>query len=407
MAVYRAAWLLPISGPPIRDAWLQTAAGRIMVLGSPRTGAHLPSNALDLGQVAILPGLVNAHTHLELSWMKGRVTNVPDFPSWIREVIRLQRLDVADPGERTAAISAAVADARATGTVLFGDISNTLETVPILRSSNKPAAVFHELIGFKGERADELFSKAAERQKAAGCPETVRCWFSAHAPYSVSPALFRLIADDAALRPNARYSVHLAESAAETEFLKTGKGPWRALLEDLGAWDAAWTTPECDAVTYLDDLGFLSERALVVHGTQLGGEHLFKLKTTGASLVTCPRGNELTRAGTPPISEFFRAGLNVAIGTDSLASVPDLNVFSELAALRRLAPEIEASKLLQAATLGGAKALGFEADFGTLDVGKRDELICVDVPPDISDVEEWLVSGIAQPQIHPLKHGGV
>jgi cytosine/adenosine deaminase-related metal-dependent hydrolase len=123
------------------------------------------------------------------------------------------------------------------------------------------------------------------------------------------------------------------------------------------------------------------------------------LARRGATIVTCPRGNRLTGAGSPPIAEFYAAGLRVAVGTDSLASVPDLNLFSELTELRRLAPAIPARLLLESATLSGARALGWETEFGAIEPGMRAALIAVSVPDDSADVEEYLVGGIQPEQV--------
>ena len=126
-----------------------------------------------------------------------------------------------------------------------------------------------------------------------------------------------------------------------------------------------------------------------------------RLGATGATLVTCPRGNRRTGAGAPPIADFFESGVRVAIGTDSLASVPDLNVFAELAEMRRLAPAFQRG-LLESATISGAQALGFESDFGTIEAGKLDRLIAVELDGFVPNVEEFLVSGIDASQIRWL-----
>jgi cytosine/adenosine deaminase-related metal-dependent hydrolase len=164
-------------------------------------------------------------------------------------------------------------------------------------------------------------------------------------------------------------SVHLGESVEEIAFLAGGTGPWRSLLDHLGVWDESWTAPACGPVEYLDRLGFLDERVLCVHGVHLTDAALEALAGRRATLVTCPRGNRLTGAGSPPVRAFYAAGLRVAVGTDSLASVPDLNLFSELAELRRLAPRVPASMLLASATWQGARALGWDDEFGTIAPG--------------------------------------
>ena len=409
MPQFRAAWLLPISQPPIHDGWVRTELGRITAFGRHRRGEAQPSGEIDLGRVAILPGLVNAHTHLELSWLRGLIPQAADFPSWIRNVIALQRSGSGSPDKGTdESISDAIAEARRCGTVLFGDISNTLASVARLIETDSAAVVFHELIGFRADRAGKLVDEAMTIMAALPAAERVRVCLAAHAPYSVSPALFQAIRHALGHDPFARCSVHLGESKAEAEFLRDGGGPWRALLEDLGAWDSSWRTPACSPVEYLDRMGFLSNRLLIVHGVEFGHRELARIKSSGATLVTCPRGNILTGAGIPPVADFYASGVRIAIGTDSLASVPDLNLFNELAELRRLAPDVAAASLLESATIGGAAALGFEGDFGTIEAGKRDSLIAVDMPDPVTpasparDVEEYLLSGVTPDRIRRI-----
>ena len=144
----------------------------------------------------------------------------------------------------------------------------------------------------------------------------------------------------------------------------------------------------------------LGPRLLVVHGTQFSDDELARVRQSGATLVTCPRSNQFVGVGSPPVSRFYKAGVPVAIGTDSLASNDDLNLFSELAALRRLAPEVPAGALLWSATREGARALGFDAEAGSIEPGRATELIAVDLPADLVDVEEYLLSGIPPDRVH-------
>jgi len=172
------------------------------------------------------------------------------------------------------------------------------------------------------------------------------------------------------------------------------------LLEDLGVWDPAWVPPGGSPVKFLDDSGFLDARVLAVHGVQMTGGDLERLVARGTTLVTCPRSNGHTGAGAPPIADFYDAGVRVAVGTDSLASSPDLNVFAELATMRALAPDVPAAALLDSATRQGARALGFDGDYGTIEPGKLARLIAVEIPALTIDVEEYLVAaGILPEQI--------
>ena len=399
MSQYRAAWLLPISQPPIRDAWLRTDRGRIIAFGHTRPGDFTAADEIDLGEVAVLPGLVNAHTHFELSWMRGRIAGDDDFDGWIRRIIELKHEASSRGDEVVEAIDEAIREARGFGTALVGDVSNTLAASDALRNHRMAAVVFHELLGFRSEDAARVMEEAVARLQREPLSEFVRHTLAPHAPYSVSPMLFGLIRAALQRDPFARSSVHLGESRAEVEFLRHGTGPFREGLERMGKWDFAWVPGHCNPVEYVDRMGFLDDRVLVVHGVQFGAVELERLAAKGVTLVTCPRGNMLTGAGTPPVEEFFEAGVRVAVGTDSLASVPDLNLFSELEEMRRLAPAVPARMLLESATINGARALGFEGDFGTIDSGKCDALIAVQLEGYVPSVEEYLLSGVDAAQI--------
>ncbi len=207
----------------------------------------------------------------------------------------------------------------------------------------------------------------------------------------MSPALFREIGRRAGAAP---LSIHLGESAEEVEFLRTGLGPIRRMLEHLGVWTGEWRAPGCDPVEYMEDLGYLRPGTLVVHGVHLHEDGLDRLRRARAVLVACPRSNLWVGAGAPRLSRFYASGVPVAIGTDSLASSPSLNLFDELAEMRRMAPEVSAAALLDSATRQGAEALGFGHHYGTVAPGKRAALVAVSVPAGARDVEEYLVSGV-------------
>jgi cytosine/adenosine deaminase-related metal-dependent hydrolase len=387
---------LPVDGPPLDGGWVQIEAGRISALGRGRP----PGEAEDLGDAAILPGLVNAHTHIELSWLAGRVPPAAAMVEWIRALMRER---AAGPSEGDAEVvrtaERALLDARGTGTVLLGDISNTLMSLPLLASNGFGGAVFYELLGFRLANSEGVVREAWARLDQAQLPEreggrpdpALLRGVVAHAPYSVSAELFSAIARSQRTAP---LTVHLAESPEEIEFLQTGAGPFRRLLEDLGVWPLEWSAPRRDPVEYLIDLGYLTPGCLVVHGVHLTPRALERLREQAAVLVTCPRSNEWVGAGMPPVSHFYASGVPVALGTDSLASVPSLNLFDELAALRRIAPEVSAASLIHSATSVGAEALGHGARYGTVAPGKRAELVRVRVPAQTADVEEYLVGGI-------------
>jgi aminodeoxyfutalosine deaminase len=400
---YHAAWVLPIVEPPIRNGWVAVDRGRIVAVG--RRGpadesAEASFEDVDLGDVALMPGLVNAHTHLELSYMHDEVPPSADFVTWIRNVVQLRR-QRPDPNapEIMRAVERAIEQSAAAGTAVVGDISNTLVTFEPLARSPLAGVVFHEILRFNAPDPQAVVEQACRQIEALVPTERVRASLAAHAPYSVAPLVFRAIRRAMDRAPFSPCSVHLSESVEEVEFIRSGTGAWRAFLEDAGAWSPSWVAPGGSPVEYLDANGFLAENVLVVHGVQMTDPDLARLASHGTTLVTCPRSNGHTGAGAPPLAEFYASGVRVAVGTDSLASSPDLNVFAELATMRALAPSVPAAALLESATRHGAKALGFESEYGTIEAGKRARLLTVALTPGVSDVEEYLVTGISPDQL--------
>jgi cytosine/adenosine deaminase-related metal-dependent hydrolase len=400
---YHAAWVLPIAEPPIRDGWVAVDRGRVVAVGRRGPGnsrVEAGVEEVDLGHVALMPGLVNAHTHLELSYMLDDVPPAPDFVTWIRAVVEARR-EQPDPRAPKIldAVERAIHESIDAGTAVVGDISNTLVTFEPLARSALAGVVFYEILRFNAPDPDAVVEQACRSIEALVPTERVKASLAAHAPYSVAPLVFRAIRHAIDRDPFAPCSVHLSESQEEVEFIRSGKGAWRAFLEDVGAWNPSWIPPAVSPVEYLDAGGFLHERLIAVHGVQMTESDLARLAARRVTLVTCPRSNGHTGAGAPPLSAFYASGVRVAIGTDSLASAPDLNVFAELATMRALAPSVPASLLLESATKNGAQALGFEADYGTIEAGKRARLLMVAVTPAVGDVEEYLVSGICPDQV--------
>ena len=399
MTAYRAAWVIPIDRAPIRNGAVVVEDGRIAAVRDQGPGiGDQGAEIRDLGNVALMPGLVNAHTHLELSWLRGRVPPASRFTDWVKTLFAIRgRPDGGMSAAQIAPIHEAIAEARASGTIAVGDISNSLAAVGPMREARLDGVVFHELLGFK-ERDGALIESTRDlrsRASAAGA----RLSLAPHAPYSTSLELFKAIRSAVDGNACPIMSVHLGESPEEVEFLEKGSGAWRGMLEVIGAWRDDWQIPACDPVSYLDRHAVIDAKTLVVHGVQFDDRALDRLAEIGATLVTCPRSNQWVGVGYPPIERFYNSGVKVAIGTDSLASVEDLNLFSEMKTMRWLAPTMPAARILESATLTGARALGLGGELGSLAPGKRAEMIAVELPAEMEDVEEFLLSGIDTSQI--------
>jgi cytosine/adenosine deaminase-related metal-dependent hydrolase len=429
MMVCRAAWVCPIARAPIRNGWVAIDNGRIAAVGNP--GEACPSGARDLGEVVVMPALVNAHTHLELSWLRGRVPPANHFVDWVKQLFMTRggRSERPDDVTVTGAAGEAAREMRACGTGAVGDISNSLASIEPIRDAGLKGLVFHELLGFNLPHGRSVVDTRPLRAAAAARGgDAVRVTVAPHAPYSVSPEMFRAIREELDRSPVSITSVHLGESTSEIEFLRDGSGSWPTMLKWVGSERPDWVAPGVGPVEYLDALEVLDERTLIVHGVQLDDSALRRLATLGCTLVTCPRSNQWVGAGAPPVGRFYASGVKVAVGTDSLASVDDLNLFAELKVMRWLAPDVPARELLASATRVGAEALGLGHELGTIEVGKRAALIAVALPPELrlgpsaenrlesrgtgpldsqrarpsgrtSDIEEYLVNGIEARQV--------
>ena len=406
-----AGWVIPVAAPVLRGGWIDVDSVRREIVGVGRAGAEptpTPDHVIDLPEEAILPGLVKAHTNLELSHHAGAVAPADSFVSWVRAMLGVRFGAPASVAAVSEAVVHAIGQMEATGTAGVGDIGNTDVAVLPLAASSLSGVHFREALGFKRDDAQRVSSEAKlgamlaqSRLAELGCTRLISS-VAPHAPYSTSAPLIQSLAGglpvsgvfDCDVPSRAVSSIHLGESPEEVEFLATGTGPFRSLLTDLGAWDDTWVPPGLAPLPYLQHLGALHGRLLIVHGTQLTAPDLAAVAAAGATIVLCARSNRWVGAGSPPVREAFVAGGRVAIGTDSLASVEDLNLFAELACLRGIAADVPAGWLLEAATRGGARALGRTA-LGVLAPGATSRALVRTPPAGTADVEQWLVADAA------------
>ncbi len=372
----QARWLFPIDAPPVPQGALTVAGDRIVAV-EPR-GTRTAD--IDLGNVAILPGLVNAHTHLDLGGLRHRRPPPDTFTKWLHAVVAYRRS--SNIGEWEAAIRAGIDECLRTGTTLVGDISVGGLSGPFLAASPLRSVVFHELIGLSEARAEEAWTNAVAWLDSQRPTPGYHVGLSPHAPYSVRRSLFRR-----ATARNLRLAVHFAESPNERELLERRRGPLREFLEELGAWDPSDLAGSLDEVLELCRIG---APVLFVHGNYIPSALFPRLY--GANIVYGPRTHAYFGHSRHPFLELIQAGANVALGTDSLASNPDLNMLEEARFLRRHRPEAPPDMLLAMVTLVGAWALGWGNETGSLTVGKSADFITVPLPNrELADPHELLL----------------
>jgi 5-methylthioadenosine/S-adenosylhomocysteine deaminase len=387
MQTYVARYLLPVSGPLIREGAVAVEDGRIVAVGSraevlATVGADAPVR--DLGDAVVLPGLINAHTHLELSWMGSDPLPAGDYTDWIGAFLDKRR--GVDHETAVAATEKALAEIASRGTVAVADVSNEFWTAPLLARSGLHAIVFHELYGMQADEAETNLEQAAGKLAelaadtdliAAG--GRVQIALTPHAPHTTSAPLLRALTGRAAASDEP-LTIHVAESADEVELLRSGKGRLADLFRKLGFLDEAWEAPGSTPVRYLHGLGVLSQRTLAVHCVHLDQQDQSLLQAGRVTVVACPRSNEWLGVGTARIPKLLSAGVPVALGTDSLASAPDLDLFAEMAVLAGRQQGLAPAAVLRMATLNGARALGLDDRLGTIEPGKLASLFVVPLP---------------------------
>jgi cytosine/adenosine deaminase-related metal-dependent hydrolase len=340
MRVVAAPVVFTGQGGALRDAAVALDGDVVAAVG-PRADVEDrfgPAAAID---AVILPALVNAHTHLELSHLAGAVAGGEGLAPWVRRLLAL-RAAAGDPGR---AVADAVGALARHGVAAVGDVSNTLASVAPLRAARLAGSVFHELVGFTPQRIGADLARAGPRRDAAGDPgPLLRIAPSPHGVYSTEPAtLARLLAAGPA-------SIHLAEDPAERAFCARMEGPLAEMNRALGATGLAPFARSAVAAA----APHLRADTLCVHCVDLDDEDLAALAASGATVALCPRSNLHIGGRLPDLPRLLEAGIPLAIGSDSLASSPSLSPLGELAALARAFPRAEPARLLELAWNGAA-----------------------------------------------------
>lgn len=376
-----ARYLFPVESPPIEGGVLTVLRGRIVAVGENVSGRL----ARDLGNVALLPGLVNAHTHLQFSDLAAPLgTRGMSFTGWIREVIGRLRESAAhgeNPADtRRKAVAMGLAESQQAGVAALGDIATPDWPAEPFVSTSPDGTVFLELLGLRPERAEPMWQAALEHLRLAAAATCWRPGLSPHAPYSVRFEFFQRVCRLSA-ESGVPLAMHLAESAEELELLASHSGPFLELLTDLGAWDSGAIPRGVRPLDYLQELSGAA-RALVIHGNFLTETELMCLAEhrERMSLVYCPRTHAYFDHPRYSLPTALALGVNVALGTDSRASSPDLNLLAEMRHVAQAFPEISPAEVLRMGTLNGARALGVAKDYGSLAPGKRAAWCVVPLP---------------------------
>ncbi|WP_242342105.1 amidohydrolase family protein [Anaeromyxobacter terrae] len=347
--VYSAPWVLPgraaAAATPgaIRDGAVALGGDRVLAIG-PRAAVEERFGRGERLDAVILPALVNAHLHLELSHMAGRVAGGEGLPSWIHLFISARALPRPEEEAAQAMIMSAEDMARA-GVAAVGDVSNTLDSVGPLAAAGFTGTVYHEVFGATPARIEAALAGARAARATCAPAPGLRIALSPHAIYSThGPTLGQLLAAGPA-------SIHLAEDPAERALCATGTGDFARMFNSLGA-PRSLRPRARSAVAFVAE--HLAPHHLAVHCVDVDADDVALLARSGATVVLCPRSNRYIVGKLPPVAALLAAGVPLAVGTDSLASCPSLAPLADLALLRRELPELPAATLLPLAWNGPA-----------------------------------------------------
>ena len=411
MRLVSAHWVIPVVGPPIREGAVvlddpndaadpndPAGSSTIVSVGS---RSDLRRDYPDADETradgALFPGLVNAHAHLELSGSASCVSGGDGVVNWTRRLAT--RLAEQDSAAAAAAAIGAARDAKAFGTVAIGDVGNGTTGWRALAHAGLGGVFFHELVGSREARTGDALRDAASERAAvpeSDRPKGVRVVPAPHAPYSVGPDLMRRIFAAAAATGQAT-TIHLAEDLDEIAFLRTGGGAWPEVLRKMNvspedSEKSEARSPGLGPTAYLERLGAFAvpPPPLLVHMVHADDDDRRRARATGATVVLCPRSNLHIGGRLPNVTALIAAGVRLAIGTDSLASTPNLSPWGEIATLAAHFPDVPPRTWLAAATMGGASAMGL-GTLGAIAPGHRPGLLCVELD-DQGDPERALVT---------------
>ena len=368
---YQADWILPSDAPSLRGGWIRVEADRITGIG---TAAELPSNAdaQKFPGCALLPGLINAHCHLELTSLKDRLPSGKSFPVWVEELRGFTAgLDASD---YHASALKGVDLLLSGGATTVVDVGNTGDALPVLAASPLRAFGFMETLGLDPSVAGFRFTHAKAQ---AGHTRDTSCFHSGiapHAAYSCSPELLSAVIRHQQTS-GLPVTIHASESREEADLFASASGPLQEYCRRIfaGASEHRNTTP----IRWLESEGLFPDHALIVHGNHLDDADMEILLRHKSTMVHCPSSHAFFGHKKFPYRELKARGIPVCLGTDSLASGDSLSMLDQIRLFRKGFPEVAAQEALHLATVVAAEAIGMGNELGKLKAGYKADFIVV------------------------------
>lgn len=383
--LYCARWVLLISSPAIVDGAIAIKDDQITSVGSrvALTGQFPQATVRDFGESAIIPGLVNAHSHLELTAMRGFLEKEEaDFFVWLKK-LTMARLERMTPDDLYASSAWGACEAVRAGVTCVADASDSAyESMTSLRDVGLRGIVFQESFGpdprFAKENFEKLKTKVARLRECE--TSLVKCGVSPHAPYTVCAPQLELISEFA-IDEGLPLMMHAAETAMEVALMRDGQGPFAEGLRNRGI---EWRAPELSTIQYLNHHGVLKTRPLLAHCINVDDADIETMKQTETRVAHCPKSNAKLGHGIAPFGKFLEKGIVVGLGSDSVASNNTCDLLEEARFALLIARSVSnanrlvnAEEAFQTATLGGAQALGYDGKIGELREGLQADFAVV------------------------------
>ena len=365
-----------MEGPPIPWGCLRVEGDQIVQVGTLQELARQPDESLrDFPDAVLMPGLINSHCHLELGTARGMFPRGEPFPMWVSRLRKA--VDVADTEQCRQAVRLGVLECLKNGTTTVVDVGNTGEALMELAFLPIRSFPYLEVIGLNPEAAQEKLRQAKNR--LASLPAATDLFhpgMTCHAPYSCSVELMHSISHDQSLRTGP-YTLHVAESAEEKAMFLDGRG---ALMDFcLRIFPALAFEQKTSPIRFLSRHGLIPKGSLFVHCNHADAEDIRILAETETSVVHCPRSKAFFNHAGFPVELFQTAGINLCLGTDSLASNESLSMFDEMAELHHRHPSLACRDILAMTTINAAKALGRTGELGCIKPGSRADFIAIEL----------------------------
>ncbi|MDY0340100.1 MAG: amidohydrolase family protein [Coriobacteriia bacterium] len=384
-----ARYVLPVSSPHIEDGGVLVRGSRIVAVGSrPELLAAYPDEqVVDYGQAALMPGFVDLHTHLEYSVFRGIVDDLP-YTRWKMEVQRREQFLSDEDWAASAELGAG--EVIRSGITTIADVTYSGASLRAADGAGLRAVIYREVSTMDPSCVEAEVAAAFDDMRAweaSADSERIHIGIAPHGPYTCHPRLFKAVAD-AVGTSETHVSLHLAGSKDEYDFVKYGSSQLGQDFRDQSGWaDEGWMPTGVSPVRYVYQWGILDlPNVLAVHCVHVDAEDIAVLASSDVAVAYCARCNAKLGMGTAPLGEFQDKGMRVGIGTDSPASNSTTDFFAEmrtgLLVQRSLRGEkgfFTAEEFLRLSTLGGARALKMEDEIGSLEPGKRADIIAVDL----------------------------